>query len=81
MTEWQPIRSAPWGEFIIISWVNERGDRCVSQSILEVENICTGNDFIDELAGNPRAFWRETIDGDILDVKPTHWMYLPEPPK
>jgi hypothetical protein len=78
---WQPIETVPWEEYVIISWINENGNRCVGQSILELESIYTGNDFIDGLAGSPRVFWREIINGDILDVKPTHWMPLPEPPK
>ena len=81
MSQWEEIGSVPWGEFVIVSWINDRGDRCVSQAILDFESIDTDNEFIAKLAGAPRFFWRETFDGDVLDIKPTHWMYLPEPPQ
>jgi len=78
---WEPIITVPWQEFVIVSWISERGERCVSQAILDFESIDVGNDFINQLSGPPRCFWRETVDGDILEISPTHWMPLPEPPK
>lgn len=66
--EWQPIKMAPEEEHVLVF----DGERiCIAYHYLDPWNACC-----------PHAGWWEGItSGNRREVKPTHWMPLPKPPK
>lgn len=82
MTKWKPIETAPWMEPIIVTWKNDKGDSVVYMlckhaisTHADTEHLETFN--LDRVV----SYWAPDMDGeDQLEVRPTHWMPLPEPP-
>jgi len=80
---WQPIETAPLMEPIIVTWKNDKGDPVVwmvCKNIIsthaDTEHWETFN--LDKIV----SYWSSDMDGeDQLEVRPTHWMPLPAPPK
>ena len=74
MSEWQPIETAPEGIPILV-WDGE------SISLGQCENI-KYNRWVAIVNGS-YAWYGDGDTGGLLelDKKPTHWMFLPEPPR
>ena len=68
MSEWQPIETAPKGGTIILLYHLQRGQ---NSELPVVGSGCWG------IEGWAHIF----NDGSWRNVRATHWMPLPEPPK
>jgi hypothetical protein len=85
MSEWQPIETAPRDGtqrlgltargYCIFAWHDDTRGPGVSDDVQVPgwEAFCDGETVMDE-------GW-DTGTGYTLEVSPTHWMPLPEPPK
>lgn len=80
---WRPIETAPLGEPILASWKNSKGNRVVSMVCKQITSTHSESTFAETFNLNRVvSYWSSDIDGeDQLDIKPTDWMPLPEPPK
>lgn len=77
MNEWMPIETAPKGAngyaWMLLAWGPE-DDKSVSKGMWCVDRFIAYGTFY--AIGKTPAFECRQIE-----VKPTHWMPLPEPPK
>jgi hypothetical protein len=83
MTEWQPIKTSPMSQPVLISWINSTGYRCVGEAWCVIDTPSVSGDLADKMGLNrPKMYWSFDPDGEeLLTYSPTHWMPLPEPPK
>lgn len=71
MTEWQPIETAPKDGTAILAFMPDAAEQF---RIMPIEML----DFND---GDGPQWWQADVDdGYPLEVTPTHWMPLPQPP-
>lgn len=73
---WQPIETAPKGEFRTVKVGNKGGERVVSMPRLILAPTSDGNIVI--------TYWNDRSGRWSMfskDHPPTHWMPLPEPPR
>ena len=83
MTEWKPIETAPLMEPIIVTWKNDKGDSVVYMACKNIISTRADTEHwetfnLDRIV----SYWSSDMDGeDQLEVRPTHWMPLPAPPK
>jgi hypothetical protein len=94
MSEWQPIETAPKGKKVIVfgevpgmSHPQTVVARYWTRHTLPVAEGFEDEDWVD-LSGDgdaymPEDWYEETMGEDVaaVNLKPTHWMPLPEPPK
>jgi hypothetical protein len=82
MNEWQSIETAPWLEPIIATWRNHKGTPVVCMVCKHL--IHTGVDSsLSETLNLERLvhYWSIDMSGEEqLEVNPTHWMPMPDPP-
>ena len=82
MDEWQSIETAPWLEPIIATWRNHKGTPVVCMVCKHL--IHTGVDSsLSETLNLERLvhYWSIDMSGEEqLEVNPTHWMPMPDPP-
>lgn len=72
MTEWQPIETAPKDGTSILAFMPDAAEQF---RIMPIEML----DFND---GDGPQWWQADVDdGHPLEVTPTHWMPLPQPPE
>jgi len=83
MTEWQPIETAPLTEPVLVAWKNNKNQSCVCLAWKIITSTYTESEHAETFNLNRLvSYWSEDPDGDeMLEIKPTHWMLLPEPPK
>jgi hypothetical protein len=74
MNKWQPIETAPKDGTLILIWVKHE----VGPDMMMIAKFHTE---YDEPADDPseRLRWKE--EAGFYNVRATHWMPLPEPPK
>ena len=81
-TKWLPIETAPWLEPIIATWKNNKGTPVVCMVCKHL--IHTGVDSpLSETLNLERLvhYWSIDMSGEKqLEVNPTHWMPMPDPP-
>lgn len=83
LTKWRPIETAPISEPIIASWKNNKGNRVVFMVCKNIIHTASDSEFSEQLNLNRIvSYWSSDMDGeDQLNIHPTHWMPLPEPPQ
>ena len=64
--EWKPVKTAPIAKRVLLLWDT-------------LNHIEDGTVYKNEYA--PCAIYAVLFDGESLNVQPTHWMPLPEPPR
>ena len=82
IVSWQPIKTAPLCDPVLISWVTASGKRCVDVASLQIITPDVDTEEAEKFGCNrPTLRWEFYEDNFLLDYEPTHWMRIPDPPE
>ena len=88
MSEWNPIESAPKDGTPVLLWLSEKADRhypadgvCdyIAIGLHQWGHWCTVE--AEDCGGMGGEYTGWMPDWQLIRVKPSHWMPLPDPPK
>jgi hypothetical protein len=80
--KWLPIETAPWLEPIIATWKNNKGTPVVCMICKHLIHTAVDSPLSETLnLGRMVYYWSIDMSGEEqLEVNPTHWMPMPDPP-